>query len=146
MFALLYLRKSSINFGFHIHFWSTLYLWEIKNLKLETGDPHGAKICNGETAEENCSWLHPIWPPPKRPDRDTPICVASRTSPKPILCTQRVLHVRNNVCKPHPWVSECCWYISRCKLWVMKPTGLRGWSKLILKLDWWRRLLIIPRL
>ena len=35
---------------------------------------------SGKTDEANCSWLHPVWPPPKRPDHDNTFCVVSRAS------------------------------------------------------------------
>ena len=35
---------------------------------------------SGETDEANCSWLHPVWPPPTRPDQDNTFFVVSRAS------------------------------------------------------------------
>ena len=76
------------------------------------------------TDEANCSWFHPIWPPPKRPDRDSKIYVVSRTSTKPILCIHRVFDVRNNVFKTQRIVRESCRDIDGWKLRAMKPTVL----------------------
>ena len=51
------------------------------------------KLCSlshsRETYETNCNWLHPIWPPLKRPDRHKTIDVASKTS------TRRFLHAQS---------------------------------------------------
>ena len=63
---------------------------------------------SGETDEANCSWLHPVWPPPKRPDQDNTFCVVSRASTGLIFCIHRDFDVRNNVCKPRRIVCECC--------------------------------------
>ena len=73
---------------------------------------------SGKTDEGNCSWLHPIWPPQKRPDRDGMICMVSRTSTKWFFaCT-------DNVYKPHLLICDCSRDISGWKLWVMKSTVL----------------------
>ena len=80
---------------------------------------------SGETDEANCSWLHPVWPPPKRPDQDSTFCVVSRASTELIFCTHRIFYVRNNVYKPRRLVCECCRDISTWKSRVMKPTVLR---------------------
>ena len=79
---------------------------------------------NGETDEANYSWLHPIWPPPKRPGQDSTSCVVTRTSTELIFCMQGVFYVRNYVYKPHRLVCECCQDICTWKSWVMKPTAL----------------------
>ena len=81
---------------------------------------------SGETDEANCSWLHPVWPPPKRPDRDSTFCVESRASTELIFCIHRDFDVRNNVYKPRRLVCECCRDISAWKSRVMKPTVLRN--------------------
>ena len=80
---------------------------------------------SGETDEANCSWLHPVWPPPKRPDRDSTFCVVSRASTDLIFCIHRDFDVRNNVYKPRRLVCECCRDIGTWKSRVMKPTELR---------------------
>ena len=80
---------------------------------------------SGETDEANCSWLHPVWPPPKRPDQDSTFCTVSRASTELIFCIHRDFGVRNNVCKPRRLVCENCRDISAWKLWVMKPTVFR---------------------
>ena len=80
---------------------------------------------SGATDEANCSWHHPIWPPPKRPDRDSTFCVVSRASTELIFCIHRVFYVRNNVHKPRRLVWECYRDISAWKSRVMKPTVLR---------------------
>ena len=67
---------------------------------------------SGETDEANCSWLHPVWPPPKRPDQDNTFCVVSRASTELNFCMHGDFDVRNNVCKPHRLVCECCRDIS----------------------------------
>ena len=67
---------------------------------------------SGETDEANCSWLHPIWPPPKRPNQDNTFYVESRASTELIFWTHRVFDVRNNVCEPRRLVCECCRDIS----------------------------------
>ena len=77
---------------------------------------------SGETDEANCSWLHPVWPPPKRPDRDSTFCVLSRASTDLIFCIHRDFDVRNNVYKSRRLVCECCRDISAWKSRVMKPT------------------------
>ena len=82
-------------------------------------------IHSGETDEANCSWLHPVWPPPKRPDQDSTICVESRTSTELIFCIHRDFDVGNNVYKPRRLVCQCCRDISAWKSRVMKPTVLR---------------------
>ena len=41
---------------------------------------------SGETDAAKCSWLHPIWPPPKLPDRDGMICVVGKIFTKRALC------------------------------------------------------------
>ena len=79
---------------------------------------------SGETDEANCSWLHPVWPPPKRPDQDSTFCVVSRASTDLIFCTHRDFDVRNNVYKPRRLVCGCCRDISVWKSRVMKPTVL----------------------
>ena len=83
------------------------------------------KLHSGETDEANCSWLHPVWPPPKRPDQDSTFCVVSRASTDLIFCIHRDFDVRNKVYKPRRLVCECCRDISAWKLRVMKPTVLR---------------------
>ena len=95
---------------------------------------------SGETDEANCSWLHPVWPPLKRPDQDSTFCVVSRASSELMFCIHRDFDVRNNVCKPRRIVCEYCRDISAWKSQVMKPTvgvDLRrmkpteyGWSQL----------------
>ena len=84
-----------------------------------------SKVHSGETDETNCSWLHPVWPPPKRPDQDSTFCVISRTSTELIFCIHRDFDVRNNVYKPRRLVCQCCRDISAWKSRVMKPTVLR---------------------
>ena len=79
---------------------------------------------SGETDEANCSWLHPVWPPPKRSDQDSTFCMVSRASTDLIFCIHRDFDVRNNVCKPRRLVCECCRDISAWKSRVMKPTVL----------------------
>ena len=79
---------------------------------------------SGETDEANCSWLHPVWPPPKRPDQDNTFCVVNRTSTELIFCIHRDFDVRNKVCKPRRLVCQCCRDISAWKSRVMKPTVL----------------------
>ena len=79
---------------------------------------------SGETDEANCSWLHPVWPPPKRPDQDNTFCVVSRASTELIFCIHRDFDARNNMCKPRRLVCECCRDISAWKSRVMKPTVL----------------------
>ena len=80
------------------------------------------QLHSGETDEANCSWLHPVWPPPKRPDRDSTFCVVSRASTDLIFCIHRDFDVRNNVYKSRRLVCECCRDISAWKSRVMKPT------------------------
>ena len=80
---------------------------------------------SGETDEANCSWLHPVWPPPKQRDQDSTFCMVSRASTELIFCIHRDFDVRNNVCKPHRLVCEYCQDISAWKLRVMKPTVFR---------------------
>ena len=79
---------------------------------------------SGETDEANCSWLHPVWPPPKRPDQDITFCVVSRASTERIFCIHWDFDVRNNVHKPRRLVCEYCPDISAWKSRVMKPTVL----------------------
>ena len=79
---------------------------------------------SGETDEANCSWLHPVWPPPKRPDQDNTFCVVSRASTGLIFCIHQDFDVRNNVCKPRRLVCECCRDIGAWKSRVMRPTVL----------------------
>ena len=79
---------------------------------------------SGETDEANCSWLHPVWPPPKRPDQDSTFCAVSRASTDLNFCIYRDFDVRNNVYKPRRSVYECCRDISAWKSRVMKPTVL----------------------
>ena len=79
---------------------------------------------SGETDEANCSWLHPVWPPPKQPDQDNTFCVVSRASTELIFCIHRDFDVRNKVCKPRRLVCQCCRDISAWKSRVMKPTVL----------------------
>ena len=79
---------------------------------------------SGETDEANCSWLHPVWPPPKRPDQDNTFFVVSRASTGLIFCIHRDFDVRNNVCKPRRLVCECCRDICAWKSRVMKPIVL----------------------
>ena len=67
---------------------------------------------SGETDEANCSWLHPVWPPPKRPDQDNTFCVVSRASTGLIFCIHRDFDIRNNVCKQRRLVCEWCRDIS----------------------------------
>ena len=86
------------------------------------------KMCpvhSGETDEANCSWLHPVWPPPKRPDQDNTFCTVCRASTELIFCIHLDFDVRNNVWKPRWLVCECCRDISAWKSRVMKPTVLR---------------------
>ena len=83
------------------------------------------RLHSGETDEANCSWLHPVWPPPKRPDQDNTFCMVSRASTDLIFCIHRDFDVRNNVCKPRRLVCECCRDISAWKSRVMKPIVLR---------------------
>ena len=79
---------------------------------------------SGETDEANCSWLHPVWPPPKRPDQDSTFCVVSRASTALTFCIHRYYDVRNNVYKPRRLVCQCLRDISAWKSRVMKPTVL----------------------
>ena len=67
---------------------------------------------SGETDEANCTWLHPVWLPPKRPDQDSTFCAVSRASTGLIFCIHRDFDVRNNVCKPRRLVCENCRDIS----------------------------------
>ena len=83
------------------------------------------KFHSGETDEANCSWLHQVWPPPKRPDKDNTFCVVSRASTELIFCIHRDFVVRNNVYKPRRLVCQCSRDISAWKSRVMKPTVLR---------------------
>ena len=83
------------------------------------------QIHSGETDEANCSWLHPVWPPPKRPGRDSTFCVVNRASTELIFCIHRDFDVRNSVYKPCRLVCDCCRDISAWKSRVMKPTVLR---------------------
>ena len=83
------------------------------------------QIHSGETDEANCSWLHPVWPPPKRPDQDTTFWVVRRASTELNFCIHRDFDVRNNVYKPRRLVCECCRDISAWKSRVLKPTALR---------------------
>ena len=85
----------------------------------------GGSVHSGETDEANCSWLHPVWPPPKRPDQDSTFCVVSRAFTELIFCIHRDFDVRNNVYKPRRLVRQCCRDISAWKSRVMKPTVLR---------------------
>ena len=87
---------------------------------------------SGETDEANCSWLHPVWPPPKRPepDQDNTYCTVSRASTELIVCIHRDFDAGNNVCKPRRLVCECCRDISAWKSRVMKPTVLRDPSRM----------------
>ena len=63
------------------------------------------KLHSGETDEANCSWLHPVWPPPKRPDQDSTFYVVSRASTDLIFCIHWDFDVRKNVYKPRRlWV------------------------------------------
>ena len=71
--------------------------WDINSQDALSLSEHNS----GETDEANCSWLHPIWPPPRRPDRDSTIYVVNRTFTKLILCINRVFDVRDSVFKPH---------------------------------------------
>ena len=41
---------------------------------------------SGETDEANCSWLHLVWPPPKRPDHNSTFYAVSGASMKLIFC------------------------------------------------------------
>ena len=77
---------------------------------------------SGETEEASCSWLHKIWPSPRRPGRASTIYVVSGTSTKLILCIDRVFDVWNKVYKPHRIVWGRCRYINGWKWPVMKPT------------------------
>ena len=52
-----------------------------------------------ETDEANCSWLHPVWPPPKRPDQDNTFCVVSMAFTVLIFsCNQAALWMVFSVC------------------------------------------------
>ena len=99
-----------------------------------------------------CSWLHPIWPPTKRPGRDSTICVVSRTSTKLILCIHRVYNVSNYTdqlestgeilaCENHGWWIQpnllgdeanyraaFTWHEASCK-WMQPTPHLRRASK-----------------
>ena len=86
----------------------------------------GTYFHSGETDEANCSWLHPVWPPPKRPDQDSTFCAVSRASTELIFCIHRDFDARNNVCKPRRLVCEYCRDISAWKLRVMKPIVFRN--------------------
>ena len=104
-----------------IHWRYQISIWRKnteKNCRTSPDTPH-----SGETDEANCSWLHPVWPPPKRPDQDSTFCVVSRASTELIICIHRDFDVRNKVCKPRRLVCHCCRYISAWKSRVMKPTG-----------------------
>ena len=79
---------------------------------------------SGEIDEANCSWLHPVWPPPKQLDQDITFCAVSRASTELIFCIHRDCDVRNNMYKPCRSVCECYGDISAWKSWVMKPTVL----------------------
>ena len=81
-------------------------------------------VHSGENDEANCSWLHPVWPPPKRPDHDNTFYAVSRASTELNFCIHRDFDVRNNVYKPRRLVCECCRDISAWKSRVMKPTVL----------------------
>ena len=82
---------SHCRWWYHVHFLVFFYLIE-----------NDVFVFLGvETDEANFSWLHPIWPPPKRSARDRMICVIIRTSTKLILCIHRVWDVRKNMHKPH---------------------------------------------
>ena len=88
---------------------------------------------SGETDEANCSWLHPVWPPPKRRDQDSTFCMVSRASTELIFCIHRDFDVRNNVCKPYRLVCEYCRDISACNCgwWSQLYFAMRvGWSQL----------------
>ena len=85
---------------------------------------------SGETDEANCSWLHPVWPPPKRPDQINTFCMVSRASTDLIFCIHRDFDVRNNVCKPRRLVCKCCRDIRAWKSRVMKPSVLRDPSRM----------------
>ena len=91
-------------------------------------------VHSGETDEANCSWLHPVWPRPKRPDQDNTFCMVSRASTELIFCIHRDSDVRNNVCKLRRLVCECCRDICAWKSRAMKPTVLEdeanGWGAL----------------
>ena len=63
---------------------------------------------SGETDEANCSWLHPVWPPPKRPDQDNTFCAVSGAPTELIFCIHRDFDIRNNVCKPRRLVCGYC--------------------------------------
>ena len=86
---------------------------------------HWPLFHSGETDEANCSWLHPVWPPPKRPDRDSTFCVESRASTALIFCMHRDFDARNNVYKSRRIACECYRDISAWKSRAMKPTVLR---------------------
>ena len=102
------------------------YLIEIRNkMFLKWADAWQSNNHSGETDEANCSWLHPVWPPPKRPDQDSTFCAVNRASTELIFCIHRDFDVRNNVCKPRWLVWECCRDISAWKLGVMKQTVFR---------------------
>ena len=77
---------------------------------------------SGGTGEANCSWLHPVWPPPKRPDQDSTFCTAFTELN---FCIHQDFEVMNNVCKPRRLVCECWRDMSAWKSRVMKPTVLR---------------------
>ena len=101
--------------------------WVTRLREIWTGwfHPH-----SGETDEANCSWLHPVWPPPKRPDQINTFCMVSRASTDLIFCIHRDFDVRNNVCKPRRLVCKCCRDISAWKSRVMKPSLLRDPSRM----------------
>ena len=106
------------------HAWGASTMWRIlTTINFFKMTPH--RVHSGETDEANCSWLHPVWPPPKRPDRDSMFFVVSRASTELIFCIHRDFDVRNNVYKPRRLVYECCRDISAWKSRVMKPTLLR---------------------
>ena len=111
VFTRLYIHSPwSLDIADHTNMWAML--------------SHTALSHIGETDEANCSWLHPVWPPPKRPDQDSTFCAVSRASTELIFCIHRYFDARNNVCKPRRLVCEYCRDISAWKSRVMKPTVL----------------------
>ena len=109
--------------------------------------PIWVKFHSGETDEANCSWLHPVWPPPKRPDRDNTFCVVSRASTELIFCIHRDFVVRNKCTYRVDWFASAAEILARenhgrwsqlylgmkptvgAHLCRMKPTAY-GWSQI----------------
>ena len=112
-------------------------LWHFSIKQIIAGRRCSASVINkfhsGETDEVNCSWLHPIWPPPKRPDQNSTFCVVSREFKEFIFCIRRVCDVRNKVFKPRRLVCQSCRHNSAWKSHVLSQLyfGIRvGWSQL----------------